>query len=76
VPFAERRLEGLDASVTAFRGGGCGGFFEDLDFPAGSVVMQFDGCRYEMPYLGDLKPSRSGWSLYPIGRNSALLLDR
>lgn len=63
-------------SCIKFRGGGCGGFFEDLDFPAGSVVMQFDGCRYEMPYLGDLKPSRSGWSLYPIGRNSALLLDR
>ena len=59
-----------------FRGGGCGSFFDDLDFPAGLVVMQFDGCRYEMPYIGDLKPARNGWTLYPIGRNSALVLDK
>lgn len=59
-----------------FAGAGCGDFFENLDFPAGSVAMKFEGCRYEMPYCGDLKPSMKGWALYPIKGCSSLIFDR
>lgn len=59
-----------------FVGASRDGFFEKLEFPAGSVVMTFDGCTYRMPYFGDLKPSVKGWTLFPIRGKSSLDLSR
>ena len=79
VTFEESKIL-IDYGVTAeqawetaqlkFRGGG--EFFKHLDFPPGSVRMEFDGCHYGIGYEGDLKPSQNGWTLYPINGKGAI----
>lgn len=82
VAFGESRIS-IDYGVAAerawataqlkFRGGG--EFFKKLDFPPGSVRMEFDGCHYGIGYEGDLKPSQNGWTLYPINGKGAIDFD-
>ena len=82
VTFKESKIL-IDYGVTAeqawataqlkFRGGG--EFFRKLDFPPGSVRMEFDGCHYGIGYEGDLKPSQNGWTLYPINGKGTIDFD-
>lgn len=64
IDFGLTSEEAFRTAALKFRGGGA--FVDSLEFPPGKIVMTFEGVTYSVGYEGDLKPSRSGWTLNPI----------